>query len=116
MPRFWVTVMETTSVKYERILVEADGKEAAAEQGEEARGQGFVTGTGECVDGVSFEVEAVSDNDDDAHEALLPDGTRCPWDERLRIVGAHRVPKKVGDPELHTGIHDPHRFPEREAK
>ena len=27
-------------------------------------------------------------------EALLPDGTRCEWDERLRIVGALRVPKE----------------------
>lgn len=33
------------------------------------------------------------------HEALLPDGTRCPWDERLRTVGAVCVPVKPERPE-----------------
>ncbi len=32
--------------------------------------------------------------DDNNYEALLPDGTRCQWDERLRTVGALRVPKE----------------------
>lgn len=30
------------------------------------------------------------------HEALMPDGTRCVWDDRLKTVGAKRVPRQEG--------------------
>lgn len=37
---------------------------------------------------------APQSDSDGEYEALLPDGTRCEWDERLRITGAHRVRKQ----------------------
>lgn len=38
-------------------------------------------------------------DDDDLYQALLPDGTRCDWDERLRTAGAARVPREVSEPK-----------------
>lgn len=39
---------------------------------------------------IAAKTAAEADNDD-LYEALLPDGSRCDWDERLRTVGAERV-------------------------
>jgi hypothetical protein len=37
--------------------------------------------------------EVADEDERDDDEAILPDGTRCTWDERLRTVGAIRVRK-----------------------
>lgn len=49
-------------------------------------------------DGEAFVVafagfQSIDLGSDDHYEALLPDGSRCEWDERLRTVGALRVRK-----------------------
>jgi len=46
------------------------------------------------LEGIDMAIEArkaADTDDDDRYQALLPDGTRCDWDERLRTVGAERV-------------------------
>jgi hypothetical protein len=37
-----------------------------------------------------------ADEIDELFVAVLPDGNRCDWDDRLRTVGAHRVLKVNG--------------------
>lgn len=59
---------------------------SAVDAATEAR-QGYVPGE---------ELPLDSPDDDSAFEALLPDGSRCEWDERLRTVGALRVPRGEG--------------------
>jgi hypothetical protein len=93
MARFWVSVSEAVCVKYKRILVEASDFTCAEGHAEESRVRGGLTGKRESVNAIAFNVQPVSDEDEDAYEAVLPDGTRCQWDERLRAAGALRVPK-----------------------
>jgi hypothetical protein len=39
----------------------------------------------------------VKDDEEEQYEAVMPDGTRLPWDERLRTVGACMVPKEMSN-------------------
>lgn len=94
MAQFWVKLTATADIDYGRVLVEAADTGEAEQHVEEARLRGDLPVHEEHIDHLSFEVQPVSDDDDDAYEALLPDGTRCPWDERLRATGALRVPKE----------------------
>jgi hypothetical protein len=94
MPRYWVKLKAAVDIDYGRVLVEAADAGEAEQHVEEARLRGDLPVHEEHIDHLSFEVQLISHDDDDAHEALLPDGGHCPWDERLRTTGALRVPKK----------------------
>lgn len=92
MPRYRVKVIrhckmtETCTVE-----LDADDEHEAEQQALTQELDGLLEFT--FYDSDDYEVEAEVAEIEPEYVALLPDGTTCDWDERLRTVGAVKVPR-----------------------